>query len=186
MSRPQEVSSHATSTREEEIMLKKFGILALLSASALAQQAAPPAAGANGARARTPVRAKTLTNAEFDGYLAHPEQVLLVDVRRPDEVSTIGGFPVYLSVQIKDLKNHLSEIPRDRPIITVSNHAARAGSAADTLSDAGFKVIGAIGADTYQKDGGTLAVKIPIPPAKPHGAQEAGGAAAPSAPGGAN
>ena len=166
-------------------MLKTFGVLALLSVSALAQQAAPPAAGANGAPARPAARAKTLTNAEFDAYLAHPEKVLLVDVRRPDEVSTIGGFPVYLSVQIKDLKAHLNEIPRDRPIITVSNHAARAGSAADTLSDAGFKVIGAIGADTYQKAGGTLAVKIPIPPARPEGAQAAASGAS-AGPGGAN
>jgi rhodanese-related sulfurtransferase len=146
-------------------MLKKLALLTMLSTAALAQQAATPPAGPNGARPqRAPVRAKTLTNDEFDAYLAHPDQVLLVDVRRPDEVSTIGGFPVYLSVQIKDLKAHLAEIPRDRPIITVSNHAARAGSAADTLSDAGFKVIGAIGADTYQKAGGKLAVKIPVPP----------------------
>ena len=165
-------------------MLKKLGILALLSSAVLAQPPATPAPGLNAARTRTPVRAKTLTNAEFDGYLAHPEQVLLVDVRRPDEVSTIGGFPVYLSVQIKDLKAHLNEIPRDRPIITVSNHAARAGSAADALSDAGFKVIGAIGADTYQKDGGKLAIKIPVPPAQPEGAQAAGHAAV--VPGGAN
>jgi rhodanese-related sulfurtransferase len=170
------------------MMLKKFAALALLSTAAFAQQAATPGAGANGARPqRAPVRAKTLTNAEFDGYLAHPEQVLLVDVRRPDEVSTIGGFPVYLSIQIKDLKAHLAEIPRDRPIITVSNHAARAGSAADTLSDAGFKVIGAVGADTYQKDGGKLAVKIPVPPAQTAGAQGAtAGAEAHAAPGGAN
>ena len=157
-------------------MLKKLAVIALLSSAAFAQAPATSTTGANAAH--TPVRAKTLTTAEFDGYLAHPEQVLLIDVRRPDEVSTIGGFPVYLSVQSKDLKQHLKEIPRDRPIITVSNHAARAGAAADTLSDAGFKVIGAVGADTYQKDGGKLAVKIPIPPTRPEGAQTAGVAAA--------
>jgi len=169
-------------------MLKKIAVMTImLTTSVLAQNAAPPAAGANGARApRTPVRAKTLTNEEFDAYLAHPEQVLLVDVRRPDEVSTIGGFPVYLSVQIKDLKAHLNEIPRDRPIITVANHAARAGSAADTLSDAGFKVIGAIGADTYQKAGGKLAIKIPVPPPAPAGAQGAAGGEAHAGPGTAN
>jgi len=155
-------------------MLKKLLVLAMLSTAALAQEATVPAAGDGAARPqRAPVRAKTLTNAEFDSYLEHPEKVLLVDVRRPEEVSAIGGFPVYLSVQIKDLKAHLAEIPRDRPIITVSNHAARAGIAADELSDAGFKVIGAIGADTYQKDGGTHAVKIPIPPTQPAGAQAA-------------
>jgi rhodanese-related sulfurtransferase len=110
-----------------------------------------------------------LTNAEFDAYLAHPDQVLLLDVRRPDEISTIGGFAVYLSIQAKDLKNHLNEIPRDRPIITVSNHAARASIAADLLDSNGFKVLGAVGADTYQKDGGTLAVKIPVPKAPESG-----------------
>jgi rhodanese-related sulfurtransferase len=154
-------------------MLRNFVVLAMLSTAAFAQQAATPAAGQNGSlHQRTPSKAKVLTNAEFDAYLAHPEKVLVVDVRRPDEVSTIGGFPVYLSVQIKDLKAHLAEIPRDRPIITVSNHAARAGSAADTLADAGFKVLGAVGADTYQKDGGTLAVKIPIPAPRPGAAGE--------------
>ena len=149
-------------------MLKKvlnIGVIALLSTVAFAQQApalgAGPAAGAK--HTPHPTRAKKLTNAEFDAYLEHPEQVLLVDVRRPDEVSTIGGFPVYLSIQIGDLKNHLKEIPRDRPIITVSNHAGRASIAADLLDDAGFKVLGAVGADTYQTGGGKLAILIPVP-----------------------
>jgi rhodanese-related sulfurtransferase len=149
-------------------MLRNFVVLAMLSTTAFAQQAATPVAGPNGSRPqRAPSKAKVLTNAEFDGYLAHPEKVLVLDVRRPDEVSTIGGFPVYLSVQSNDLKLHLAEIPRDRPIITVSNHAARAGYAADTLTDAGFTVLGAVGADTYQKGGGTLAVKIPVPAPRP-------------------
>ncbi|SNT10200.1 Rhodanese-related sulfurtransferase [Granulicella rosea] len=157
-------------------MFKNLVIIAMLSTAAFAQDAAKPA---NGANARKPARTKTLTNAEFDAYLAHPEKVLLVDVRRPDEVSTIGGFPVYLSIQIKDLKDHLKEIPKDRGIITVSNHAARAGAAGDVLDDAGFKVLGAVGADTYQLDGGKLAVKIPVPPPPPAGGGvRAAGAAA--------
>lgn len=149
-------------------MLKKMlavAAIAFLSTTMFAQQtAAPDAAAPNAARPKQPpVRSKTLTNDEFDAYLAHPEKVLLIDVRRPDEVSTIGGFPVYLSIQIADLKNHLAEIPRNREIITVSNHAARAGRAADILHDAGFKVLGAIGADTYQIAGGKLAITIPVP-----------------------
>jgi rhodanese-related sulfurtransferase len=140
-----------------------LGAVALLSSVAIAQQNAAPAGDANGAHHGPVSKAKKLTNAEFDAYLEHPEQVLLIDVRRPDEVSNIGGFPVYLSIQAKDLKNHLSEIPKDRAIITVSNHAARAGAAADLLADNGFKVLGAVGADTYQNDGGKLAVKIPVP-----------------------
>ena len=144
-------------------MLKKLFVLAMLSTAAFAQDAAKPAGEANGSTHAPATKAKQLTNEEFDGYLAHPEQVLLIDVRRPDEVSTIGGFPVYLSIQAKELKNHLAEIPRDRAIITVSNHAARASVAADLLESNGFKVLGAVGADTYQKSGGKLAVKIPIP-----------------------
>jgi len=31
-----------------------------------------------------------------------PEKVLIVDVRRPDELTSIGGFPVYLSVGAQD------------------------------------------------------------------------------------
>jgi rhodanese-related sulfurtransferase len=142
-------------------MLKRLIVLTMLSTASFAQEGAPPVHHES-----APTRAKKLTNAELDQYLAHPEKVLLIDVRRPDEISTIGGFPVYLNIQIKDLKNHLGEIPKGRQIITVSNHAARAALAADLLEDNGFTVLGAVGADTYQKDGGTLAVKFPIPP--PH------------------
>jgi rhodanese-related sulfurtransferase len=152
-------------------MLKKLLLLALLTSTAVfAQDASKPANEPNGGHHAPATKAKQLTNEEFDGYLAHPEQVLIIDVRRPDEVSNIGGFPVYLSIQAKELKSHLGEIPKDRAIITVSNHAARASVAADLLESNGFKVLGAIGADTYQKSGGKLAAKIPVPPASP-GAQ---------------
>jgi rhodanese-related sulfurtransferase len=148
-------------------MLKKLIALAMLSTVAFGQEASKPVGEANAAHhAPVPTRAKKLTNAEFDAYLVHPDQVLLIDVRRPDEITSIGGFPVFLSIQAKDLKNHLSEIPKDRPIITVSNHAVRASAAADLLDSDGFKVLGAVGADTYQAEGGKLAVKIPV--SKPH------------------
>jgi rhodanese-related sulfurtransferase len=108
--------------------------------------------------------AKVLTVAEFDNLLASPDKVLVIDVRRPDEVSANGGFPVYLSIQAADLEKHLAEIPKDRLIVTVSNHAARGGKAADLLASKGFKVAGTIGAETYAADGGKLAVKIAVPP----------------------
>lgn len=164
-------------------MLKRLIVLTMLSTVAFAQEASK-AAGATGEIHHTPAtKAKQLTNQEFDGYLAHPDRILLLDVRRPDEVSSIGGFPVYLSIQASDLKNHLGEIPRDRSIITVSNHAARASVAADLLESNGFKVLGAVGADTYQKAGGTLAVKIAVP-AAPQGNQSvaAGANSKPTAP----
>ena len=137
--------------------------LSLLSPAVYAQQ---PATGAGHSAPAS--KAKVLTNAEFDELVAQPDSVLLIDVRRPDEISSIGGFPVYLSIQVKDLKEHLVEIPKNKEIITVSNQAHRAAAAADVLTDAGFKVAGAVGAETYEKGGGKL-YKVAVPP-PPHAA----------------
>jgi rhodanese-related sulfurtransferase len=111
-------------------------------------------------------QAKVLTRAEIDELLSKPDQVLIIDVRRPDEVKDIGGFPVYLSIQINDLEKSLAWIPKDRTIIALSNHAARGGRAADILTKAGFKVAGAAGAEDYESQGGTL-TKIVPPPTNP-------------------
>jgi hypothetical protein len=47
--------------------------------------------------------------------------------------------------------------------VTVSNHAARSGRAADLLTAKGFKVAGLLGAQTYEEQGGKL-TKIVVPP----------------------
>ena len=104
-----------------------------------------------------------LNRAQFDVLLAKPDQLLIIDVRRPEEVSQNGGFPIYLSIQSKEIENSLAFIPKDRDIVTVSNHAGRAGAAADQLTAKGFKVVGAVGAQNYEEEGGTL-TKI-VPPA---------------------
>ena len=136
----------------------KYFAIALLSTVAYSQQPAVTASNPSAPKAaqEPAFKAKKLTRAELDAYLAHPDRILLIDVRRPDEITNNGGFPIYLSIQIKDLKDHLDAIPRDRTIITVSNHAARAGVAADLLTDNGFKVAGAVGAQLYEAEGGTL------------------------------
>lgn len=114
-----------------------------------------------------------LHRAELDALLSKPDQVLVVDVRRPDEVTAIGGLPVYLSVQASDLECSLPFIPKDRTIVTVSNHAGRAGVSADLLADHGFKVAGAVGVQDYEAEGGTL-TKI-APPPRREGQAEASG-----------
>lgn len=116
-------------------------------------------------------QAHVLTNAEFDALLATPDQILIIDVRRPDEVTSNGGFPVYLSIQSSQLAKSLAWIPKDRTIITVSNHAARGGGAADILTKAGFKVAGTIGAETYEQGGGKL-TRIEAPKATAKGGAE--------------
>ena len=129
-------------------------LMALTSPLLIAQDAAKAPA----------FKAHVLTVPELNTLIAKPDHLLFIDVRRPDEGTSIGGVPVYLSVQLADLEKSLAWIPKDRTIVTVSNHAARAGKAADLLASKGYKVAGAVGAETYEKDGGTIAhIK---PPAK--------------------
>ncbi|MCU1340917.1 MAG: conserved hypothetical rhodanese sulfurtransferase protein [Candidatus Acidoferrum typicum] len=141
--------------------MKRLMLLMLLVTTAVfAQQGAAP-----GKAPRS--QAKVLTRADFDALIAKPEQILIIDVRRPDEVTANGGFPIYLSIQAKDLEQSLAWIPKDRAIITVSNHAARGGIAADLLTKNGFKVAGTIGAQTYEQEGGKLTKIVPPPPQAP-------------------
>ena len=137
--------------------MRKLFVIAIFATALFGQQSGPPK------QEKAPVsKAKVLSKAEIDGLLANPEKALFIDVRRPDEVSSNGGFPVYLSIQAGELEKHLAEIPRDRPIVTVSNHAARAGRAADLLDSQGCKVLGAAGVEDYESKGGKI-VKIEVP-----------------------
>jgi len=128
---------------------------ALAVAAPLAYSADAP--GAATAAKEPAFKAHVLSRDELDKLLAQPGKVLVIDVRRPDEVSDIGGLPVYLSIQASNLEKSLAWIPKDRLIVTLSNHAGRAGKAADLLASKGFKVAGAAGAQTYEKEGGALA-----------------------------
>ena len=138
--------------------MKKLVLMMLVAAAFAFGQAD------NGKQAPRKSQAKVLTRAEIDELLSKPDQVLIIDVRRPDEVTSIGGFPVYLSIQIADLEKNLAYIPKARTIIALSNRAGRAGRAADILAKAGFKVAGAAGAQTYETEGGTLSKIAPPPP----------------------
>ncbi len=145
------------------------GLLALSAASAFAQDGGRPqqvgATNAAAAHASAPAsQAHVLTREELDKLLARPQDLLVIDVRRPDEISKIGGLPVYLSIQLGDLEKSLVWIPKGRSIVTVSNHAKRAGTAADLLASKGFKVAGAVGVQTYEEAGGNLTKVAPPPP----------------------
>jgi rhodanese-related sulfurtransferase len=147
-------------------LLHRISLLAALAAlgagatHAWAQQA--PAAAAT-----QPWKYKTqrLGRAEVDALLAQPDKLLVLDVRRPDELIRYGSFPVFLSVQNRDLEKHLAYLPKDRTILTVSNHANRAGAAGDLLAARGFKVAGATGSEDYEQEGGKAVVHIqpPVP-----------------------
>jgi rhodanese-related sulfurtransferase len=109
-------------------------------------------------------KTERLNRAQFDVLLGHPEKLLIIDVRRPDELTKLGGFPIYLSVQSGQIEESLDYIPKDRRIVTVSNRAHRAGVVGDFLSSKGYKVVGAIGVKDYEEQGGTLTKIAPPPP----------------------
>ena len=118
-------------------------------------------------------KTKRLSKAEVDALLAKPESVILIDLRRPDEFITFGSFPVFLSVQNKDLEKQLAWLPHDRTIVTVSNHAQRAGAAGDLLTAKGFSVAGATGAEEYEVAGGKSVAHVLAPPPRVAGAASA-------------
>lgn len=115
---------------------------------------------AQGAPAPTPAAQQdavpVLDRAQLDALLAQPDKVLFIDVRRPDEVTSLGGFPVYLSIQLSELDRFLPYIPKDRKLVTVSNHAHRGVAAGGYLAAHGFTVAGAAGVEDYAAQGGTL------------------------------
>lgn len=136
--------------------------LAITIPASFAQTAAPAQPAANTYKWKTP----KLNRAQIDTLLAKPEALVIIDVRRPDELTKIGGFPVYLSIQTADIEKNLAFIPRDRNIITTSNHAGRAGQVGDLLTSKGYKVVGAVGVQNYEEEGGKL-TKIEPPAPKP-------------------
>ncbi len=105
--------------------------LALSALPAVAQQAAAPAPSTPTASAPAPAvtpandpaytyKTQRLNRAAFDALLSKPEQLVVLNIRRPDELTKVGGFPVYLSIQTADVQRSLPFIPRDRLIVTVS------------------------------------------------------------------
>ena len=143
-------------------------LLLLMMLTSPFAQAADAKEAAPAAPAAEPYKPKAtqLHRADFDALAAKPDEILIIDLRRPDEISSIGGFPVYLNIQASELEKSLSSIPKERTLITVSNHSGRSGKAADLLTDHGFKVAGHLGAQYYEQEGGTL-TKVAIPAPKP-------------------
>ena len=160
--------------------MKTLNILALaalmgLTTLAQAQTAASAPAGAAEWKYKTP----RLKAAEVDALLAQPEKLLVLDLRRPDELIKYGSFPVYLNIQNSQLEKQLAYLPKDRVILTVSNHAVRAGRAGDILTEKGYKVVGATGSEDYENEGGKAVAHIqpPQPRAQANGGTDVAAAA---------
>lgn len=138
-------------------------LLALTATLTIAQSAAAPAAVAASAPAWK-FKTRHLGVAEVDALLAQPDKLLVLDVRRPDELIKYGSFPAYVNIQNNEVEKYLAYLPKDRVILTVSNHANRAGATGDLLTAKGYAVAGATGSEDYENEGGK-AVRHIQPPA---------------------
>ena len=152
--------------------MKKINVLVALlfiAASPLSMAGGAVATPAGDAKAATqeakkPPVSKKLNRAEVDALLAKPSEVVFIDLRRPDELIKIGGFPVFLNIQLSELEKYTAYIPKDKTVATISNHAGRAHTGADLLINKGFKVAGAIGVQDYEAEGGVLTKIAPPTP----------------------
>lgn len=139
----------------KHILLTTLLTAAVLMAAPLS--AAPEDKGPKGTAAKTAVPAgKEIKRAEVDAFLAHPERVFVLDVRRPDEIAKIGTLPGYVNIPIDQLEGRLAEVPKEKTILPLSNHAARAWKAQAILEKHGYQVPGGVGVQNYEKEGGKL------------------------------
>ena len=151
--------------------LTTLALAALLAATPFVQaQTTAPAPAAE-----WKYKTKRLKAAEVDALLAQPEKLLVLDLRRPDELIKYGSFPVYLNIQNRELEKQLAYLPKDRVILTVSNHAQRAGSAGDILTAKGYTVVGATGSEDYENEGGKAVAHLQPPAPRAQAAASATG-----------
>ena len=62
--------------------------------------------------------AKKLTDEELAKLLEKRENLFFLDVREPKEIQELGSIEGYVNIPLGQLENRLSEIPKDKLIIT--------------------------------------------------------------------
>jgi rhodanese-related sulfurtransferase len=65
------------------------------------------------------------------------EDLMLLDVREPDEVATasIAGATV---IRMSEIPSHLAELPRERPIVVMCHHGGRSANVSYFLNANGY------------------------------------------------
>jgi rhodanese-related sulfurtransferase len=92
--------------------------------------------------------------------------VVIVDVRQPMETDS-GSVPGAVLIPLTEFSRRLTELPRDRPILTICLSSHRSPIAARQLKKAGYDVTNVSGGtDAWRKAG--------LPFAKPNGKAGAG------------
>ena len=79
-----------------------------------------------------------------------PDQLLL-DVRNPNELQTVGAFPNAINIPVDELRARMAELPKDKEILVACQVGLRGHVAYRMLSNCGFRVRNLSGGfKTYQ------------------------------------
>ncbi len=95
---------------------------------------------------------KKLTADDLKQYLQEGKYYFL-DVREPSELQQYGSVKGYVNIPLGQVEKRMSEIPKDRTIVTMCEHGGRATKAAEILLKNGYKVVGACGLAEYREKG---------------------------------
>lgn len=80
-----------------------------------------------------------LIEIEAEWVSEHLDDVLLLDVRQPEEMDErLGRIATVRILPLSELKGQLTELPRDRPVVAVCHAGMRSGQATVLLKQAGF------------------------------------------------
>jgi len=87
------------------------------------------------------------------------EDIYLLDVRTPEELEEHGMIAGAVNIPIDQLEARLSEVPKDKEIVTYCMRGGRASSAADILREAGYTEPIQFGGITAWKEAGKPVVQ---------------------------
>lgn len=85
---------------------------------------------------------KKLSPDELSRLLENEKNLFFLDVREAKEIEEFGSLKGYVNIPVGELEKRLSEVPKDKVIVTACQRAVRAGRAADILEKNGYKVAG--------------------------------------------
>lgn len=126
-----------------------------------ATQTAPEAPAAEAAAAHEPVatEATEMDPVALEAKLDAGEDIYLLDVRNPDELVEHGMIAGAVNIPVDQLEARVSEVPKDKPIVTYCMHGGRASRAAEILRKHGYTEPIEYGGITAWKEAGNPVVQ---------------------------
>jgi rhodanese-related sulfurtransferase len=80
---------------------------------------------------------QTITPQQLKARLHNNEQLLIIDVREPDEIA-FGMIPGAVSIPLMQMPARLQEIPQDKETVLVCRSGNRSSRAYDYLTAQGY------------------------------------------------